>query len=135
MPDTDPKNIRQAVADFQPRRRPRFQNLLVWRDVILELRGKGASCEAVAELLTRHAVKTSRTMVGEFLHTLTQPKANGHRKPRLKPAASPAVQLPASQLAAPVRRPEPALTENPPVKARGPHIAKVELLKPHEQYD
>ena len=135
MPDTDPNNIRQAVADFQPRRRPRFQNLLLWRDVILELRGKGASCEAVAELLTRHGVKTSRTMVGEFLHTLAQPKTNGHRKPRLKPAARPAIQSPAPQLAAPIRRPEPAPIENLPVKTRGPHIAKVELLKPHEQYD
>jgi hypothetical protein len=135
MPDADPKNIRQAVAEFQPHRRPRFQNLLVWNDVIVELRAKGASCEAIAELLTRHGVKTSRTMVNEFLLTLSQSKANRRLKLLLQPVTRPpkpaAVQPPVT----PVRRQESSPVESVPEKPRGPHIAKVELLPPGEQYD
>jgi hypothetical protein len=56
MPGSDANLIREAAAQFQPRRRPRFQNLQPCRDVIVELREKGASCEAIAELLTRYGV-------------------------------------------------------------------------------
>ena len=135
MPATDPKNIRQAVAEFQPHRRPRFQNLLVWNDVILELRAKGASCEAIAELMTRHGVKTSRTMVNEFLLTLSQPKANHRRKPRLQTLKIPPMPAPVQLPIKPIHRQESHPEESVPVKSRGPHIAKVELLPPGEQYD
>lgn len=135
MPDTSPTNIRQAVAEFQPHRRPRFQKLLPLREVILELRGKGASCQAVAELLTRHGVTTSRTMVGEFLRSLNKAKTNGHRRSRLKAVPPQPMPAPLPQVAVPIRRPEPAATDNLPARSRGPHIAKVELLKPDEKYD
>jgi hypothetical protein len=135
MPVTDPKNIRQAVAEFQPHRRPRFQNLLVWNDVIIELRAKGASCEAIAELLTRHGVKTSRTMVNEFLLTLSQPKVNRRRKSLLQPATILRMPAPVQPPVTPVRRQESVSVESVPEKPRGPHIAKVELLPPGEQYD
>lgn len=133
MPDADLKIIRQAVAEFQPRRRPRFQNLVAWQEVILELRGKGASNEAIAALLTRHGVITSRTMVGEFLLALSRPNKNRPSKRFMKTVATPVVSV--QPPVTPVRRPEPVPVENPPVKIRGPHIAKVELLKPEEQYD
>ncbi|MGD0349119.1 MAG: hypothetical protein ABSB84_02225 [Verrucomicrobiota bacterium] len=135
MPGTDPNPIRQAVAQFQPRRRPRFQNLLPWQDVVVELRGKGASCEAIAELLTRHGVKTSRTMVNEFVWTLYQPNGNRRSKPRLKPATASAVPPSTQPLATLTPHPEPLRVQNPPVKSRGPHIAKIELVKPGENYD
>ena len=135
MPATDPKNIRQAVAEFQPHRRPRFQNLLVWNDVIIELRAKGASCEAIAELLTRHGVKTSRTMVNEFLLTLSQPKVNRRRKSLLQPATTPRMPAPVPPPVTPVRRHDSTSVESVPARPRGPHIAKVELLPPGEQYD
>jgi hypothetical protein len=137
MPGSDPNLIREAAAQFEPRRRPRFQNLQPCRDVIVELREKGASCQAIAELLTRYGVKTSRTMVNEFVHTLSQPKGGHRRKSLLNPAIPAAAPLPitlptASNKTLPAA-PEPITTA--PVKTRGPHIAKVELLKPGEQYD
>ena len=133
MPDADLKIIRQAVDEFQPRRRPRFQNLVAWREVILELRGKGASNEAVAALLTRHGVSTSRTMVGEFLLALSQPNKNRPSRRFLKTVTKPVAF--AQPPVTPIRRHELVPVENPPIKIRGPHIAKVELLKPEEQYE
>jgi len=130
MPSPDTNLIRQAVAQFEPRRRPRFQNLQPCRDVIVELREKGASCEAIAELLTRYGVKTSRTMVNEFVRTLSQPKGNRRRK---QPSNSPALQTAPSIPPAPAMRPDANSTVIEPVKPRGPRIAKVELLKPDEQ--
>jgi hypothetical protein len=139
MPGADANLIREAAAQFQPRRRPRFQNLQPCRDVIVELREKGASCEAIAELLTRYGVKTSRTMVNEFVHILCQPKGGIRRKSLLK-RGTPVVMPPPSSAALPsaVIKSTPATPEpiaSAPIKTRGPHIAKVELLKPGEQYD
>jgi len=128
MTATDPNSIRQAAAEFQPSRRPRFQNLQPWREVIIELRGKGASCEAIAGLLTRHGVKTSRTMVNEFVWTLPQPRANRRRKPQLKPVTAPAVSSSIQPPVAPVPSAEPPPTV--PVKSHGPRIAQVRMLKP-----
>jgi len=129
MPVTDPNPIRQAVAEFQPHRRPRFQNLVAWQDVIIELREKGASCEAIAELLTRHGVKTSRTMVNEFVRKLFQPKGKRRRKPRLQSYTLPGAP-PVQPFPTPVRHPETPPPESAPAKSRGPRIAKIELLKP-----
>jgi hypothetical protein len=135
MPATDPQKIRQAVAEFQPHQRPRFQNLSGWKDVILELRRKGASCQSIAELLTRHGVKTSRTMVNEFLSTLSDPKLSRRRRPRLRSVMATTMSAPVQPPVTPVRRQESSPVESVPIKSRGPHIAKVELLPPGEQYD
>jgi hypothetical protein len=128
MTVTDPNSIRQAAAEFQPCRRPRFQNLQPWREVIIELRDKGASCEAIAGLLTRHGVKTSRTMVNEFVWTLPQPKMNRRRKPQLEPITAPAVLPPIQPPVEPMPCPEPP--PSVPVKSHGPRIAQVRMLKP-----
>jgi hypothetical protein len=137
MPGTNPNLIREAAAQFQPRRRPRFENLQACRDVIIELREKRASCEAIAELLTRYGVKTSRTMVNEFVRTLGQSRGGRHRKPHLIPVTPPTTPPTTLQptSANHVAPSAPLLTASAPVKTRGPHIAKVELLKPGEQYD
>ena len=128
MTVTDSNSIRQAAAEFQPCRRPRFQNLQPWREVIIELRDKGASCEAIAGLLTRHGVKTSRTMVNEFVWTLPQPKMNRRRKPQLEPITAPAALSPVQPPVAPMPCPEPP--PSVPVKSHGPRIAQVRMLKP-----
>ena len=138
MPGADANLMREAAAQFQPRRRPRFQNLQPCRDVIVELREKGASCEAIAELLTRYGVKTSRTMVNEFVHILCQPKEDRRRKSLLKRGTPVVTPLPSAALPSAVIKSMPATPEpipSAPVKTRGPHLAKVELLKPGEQYD
>ena len=127
MPGNDPSLMRQAVAQFQPRRRPRFGNLDPCREVINELREKGASCEAIAELLTRYGVKTSRTMVNEFVRAQRGRKG----KPRQVAGANSA-----NASKAPTLPPQsPVATEGTQAKIRGPHIAKVELLKPGEPHD
>ena len=138
MSDPDGKSIREAVEQFQPRRRPRYQNLVPWRDEILALRAKGASCEAVAELLTQHGVQTSRTMVSEYLAAMPEAKSGRRRKTRLSLEPSPTppqaqpVQPSAPSSISPVRRLEAATPENGLPKSRGPHIAQVELLNPNE---
>ena len=141
MPDPDPKSIRQAVEQFQPRRRPRFQNLVPWLDEILALRTKGASCEAIAELLSQHGVQTSRTMVSEYLAALPEARSGRRRKARLpsKPLAPPQARPdsaspapPTASSISPMRRPNAAAAENGPAKSRGPRIAQVELLNPNE---
>ena len=137
MPVTDPNLIRQAAAQFEPRRRPRFQNLQACRDVIIELREKGASCEAIAELLTRYGVRTSRTMVNEFVRTLSHPKGGRRRKLPLNPIRPPVAPQPSapSVISRQVGTLVSESSGSAPMKTRGPHIAKVELLKPGEQYD
>jgi hypothetical protein len=142
MPSPDPKSIRQAVEQFQPRRRLRFQKLVPWSDEILALRAKGASCGAIAELLSQHGVPTSRTMVTEYLAALPEVRPGRRRKIRHPAAASgplpqgrsvsagPAPVTPST--ISPVRRPDALAPENAPAKTRGPRIAQVELLDPND---
>jgi hypothetical protein len=135
MPAPDPNSIRRAIEQFQPRRRPRFQNLLPWRAEVLALRGKGASCEAIADLLNQHGVRTSRTMVNEFLLSLSETKSRRRKRllqpvaPAITPAPDGLSASPPLQPATPVRR---ADSEAAPAKSRGPRIAQVELLNPNE---
>src|SRR2546425_522747 len=94
MPAPDPNSIRRAVEQFQQCRRARFQNLIPWRDDILALRDKGASGEAIADLLTQHGVRTSRTMVNEFLRSLSEAKSQRRRR-HLQPVAQAVTTAPA----------------------------------------
>lgn len=103
----------------------------------MELREKGASCEAIAELLNRYGVKTSRTMVNEFVRILKQSKSTRRKKAHLPSAAplpAPVLHPPApvSPLAAPAKT---ETNTNGAAKPRGPHIARVELMKQGEQHD
>ena len=137
MPAVDPHLIRQAAAQFEPRRRPRFGNLQPCREVIIELREKGASCEAIAELLNRYGVKTSRTMVNEFVRILKQAKSTRRKKGYLSSAApspAPVLHSPATVLL-PIAPAKIETNPNGVAKPRGPHIARVELMKPGEQHD
>ena len=125
MPVPDPNSIRRAVEQFQPRRRARFQSLIRWRDDILALRDKGASCEAIANLLTQHGVRTSRTLVNEFLLSLSETKVRRRKRhlQSLAPAVTttpkpPTAHQPA-QPATPVRCMDP---ETVPAGSRGPLI-------------
>lgn len=137
MPATDPHLIRQAAAQFEPRRRPRFANLQSCREVIIELREKGASCEAIAELLNRYGVKTSRTMVNEFVRILKQAKSTRRKKAQLPPATQSAAPAPhpPTIVSSPTAPAKTDATTNGVAKPRGPHIARVELLKPENQHD
>lgn len=137
MPAVDPHLIRQAAAQFEPCRRPRYGNLQPCREVIIELREKGASCEAIAELLNRYGVKTSRTMVNEFVRILKQAKSPRRKKAHLPSAAlSPAPVLHSSAtVLLPIAPAKIETNANGVAKPRGPHIARVELMKQGEQHD
>jgi hypothetical protein len=138
MPNPDRANIRRAVDQFQPQRRRRFHNLVPWDEEIVALRDKGASCEAIAELLTQHGVKTSRTMVAEYLSA--QGAMKPRRKTKVRPFLDPNRSDHASQPTAealvqpefPARREEADLQEPQTLKSKGPRIARVELIKSTE---
>ncbi len=135
MPVTDPNLIRQAAAQFEPRRRPRYGNLQPCREVIIELREKGASCEAIAELLNRYGVKTSRTMVNEFLQILKPSKSFRRKKAGLSSAAQPLAPHPPAPVPSLISPAKSQTNANGAAKPRGPHIARVEFMKHGEQHD
>lgn len=48
MASFDPASVRQAVAEFTPRRPEKFEELMPAKEVIVELRQKRASYRAIA---------------------------------------------------------------------------------------
>jgi hypothetical protein len=137
MTSFDPASVRQAVAEFTPRRPEKFQDLMPAKDVIIELRQKRASYRAIAELLTQHCLPTSKTAVAMFCHEvlgeIVHPRRRPSRKRPVVPALSPlevAQQQPADT------HPTAGPTGNgngddsQPPRSRGPRIAQVRMLKP-----
>lgn len=122
MSTFDPNTIRQAVAEFTPRRPQKFQDLLPAKDVIAELRQKRASYRAIADLLTKHCLPTSKTAVAVFCHEVLNEVVRPYRRPNRKRTTSPAI--PADPASA--TEPNTAL----PTRTRGPRIAQVRMLTP-----
>ena len=137
MPSFDPASVRQAVAEFTPRRPEKVQDLIPAKDVIAELRQKRASYRAIAELLTQHCLPTSKTAVAVFCHEvlgeIVRPRRRPGRKRPVVPAVSgsdavqqqppdtlPTVELPVNTSSEDSQQPRP----------RGPRIAQVRMLKP-----
>src|SRR5262249_1336136 len=58
----------QAAAEFTARRPRRFHDLTPAKDVITELRRKGASFLSIAELLAQHGLVTSKSAIAGFCH-------------------------------------------------------------------
>jgi hydrogenase maturation factor len=127
MSTFDPATIRQAVAEFMPRRPQKFQDLLPAKDVIAELRQKRASYRAIAELLTKHCLPTSKTAIAVFCHEVLNEIVRPYRRPGRRRAATPTVPtgdavVPAEST--PLADPKGA----PPTRTRGPRIAQVRML-------
>src|SRR5882672_6850368 len=80
----DPNTVRQAVAEFTPRRPEKFQDLIPAKEVIAELRQKRASYRAIAELLTQHCLPTSKTAVAVFCHEVLGEIVRPRRRPGRK---------------------------------------------------
>jgi hypothetical protein len=80
MPTFDPVALRKAVAEFTPARRSKFHDLTIAREFILELRKKGASYPAIAELLTQHGLPTTRSTIAAFCHTQLRERVRRRRK-------------------------------------------------------
>lgn len=122
MSTFDPATIRQAVAEFTPRRPQKFQDLLPAKDVIAELRQKRASYRAIADLLTTHCLPTSKTAVAVFCHEVLNEVVRPYRRPSRKRTTAPAAPADPASAADP--------NTAPPTRTRGPRIAQVRMLTP-----
>lgn len=134
----DPNTIRQAVAEFSPRRPKKFHDLYPAKEVIAELRQKGASYEAVADLLTQHCLPTSKTAIAQFCHRVLGESVRPHRRSMRKRTPVPLMPVNPVRIEPPkpvaesngtatdnAASPEPA-----PAAPRGPRIAQVRMIKP-----
>jgi predicted sugar kinase len=92
--------LRKAIQEYQPDpSRIPFSNLKPFHDSIMKLRGKNASYAAIADLLMRNGIKTSRARVAEYGRIVLE---GGKRRKRRKRAKStPAVSIPAAPQSAP----------------------------------
>ena len=119
MSTFDPATIRQAVAEFTPRRSQKFQELLPAKDVITELRQKRASFRAIAELLTKHCLPTSKTAIAGFCHEVLGERVRPYHRSEGEQIGA----APEGDAVAPAE-PKPVA----PVRTRGPRIAQVRML-------
>jgi hypothetical protein len=126
----DPELASKMVADYAPARPAKFQDLLPARNVIAELRQKGASYRAIADLLSRHNLTTSKTAVTVFCHeVLDDPIRSRKRVSRKKESA---LILQPNEPVFPITTPPASskVEEILPARSRGPRIAQVRMLKP-----
>lgn len=139
MSSFDPATVRQAVADFTPRRPQKFQELSPAREVIVELRQKRASYRAIAELLTQHCLPISKTAVAAFCHEVLGEIVRPKRRPNRKRPPAPVLNNGNGHPPGPSSEPQPVETDtandsNPTdtslARTRGPRIAQVRMLNP-----
>lgn len=136
MASFNPASVRQAVAEFTPRRPEKFQDLLPAKEVIIELRQKRASYRAIAELLTQHCLPTSKTAVAMFCHEVLGEIIRPRRRPGRRRPVIPTAAGPESASEPPTVTPpsiEPTGNgsgEDTQSRSRGPRIAQVRMLKP-----
>src|SRR5437016_9852335 len=84
MSSFDPTTVRKAVEEFTPSRPQKFQDLFPAKDVIAELRQKRASYRAIAQLLTKHCLATSKTAIAAFCHQVLGEIVRPRRRPGRK---------------------------------------------------
>ena len=138
--------FRHAASQYALTAKARTSRLQALKDDIAALRKRGVSYSAISELLAQSGITASPTCVMRFCHRVLnerrrRPSAlsrspsniNGHKTQNAAPSATAHVN--SSAVPDTTLLPLPAPTEITRVKTRGPHIAKVELLKPGEQYD
>jgi hypothetical protein len=136
MTSFDLASVRQAVAEFTPRRPEKFEDLMPAREVIAELRQKRASYRAISELLTQHCLPTSKTAIAVFCHEVLGEIVRPRRRSGRRRPVFPATTTPASALDQSTATPTPSeptassSSEDPPSRSRGPRIAQVRMLKP-----
>jgi len=145
MSTFDSNNIQKAVTEFTPKRPAKFRELLAAKELIAELRRKRASYESIADLLSQHCLPISKSAIAMFCHEILGESVRSRRRPGKKrlPLVIPARmenQPPDSLKLNPSAVPPAPIAmtngnEHPATHLRGPHIAKVELLKPGEHYD
>ena len=142
--------FRHAASQYARTATTRASRLQALKEDIAALRKRGVSYRAISELLTQSGITASDTCVMNFCHRVLKER---RRKPSATRHAAPVVNHHAARKSAPdtaVKTTLPAAPaingtaplpsmpvpgESVPVKSRGPHIAKIELLKPGENYD
>jgi len=130
MSSFDPAAVRQAVAEFTPRRPEKFQDLFPAKEVIAELRQKRASYRAIAEFLTQHCLPTSKTAIAAFCHQILGEIVRPHRRPGRRRSPTPAEPNGRVSALGQSEPPESNSGEPPRPNSRGPRIAQVRMLKP-----
>ena len=140
MSSFDPAAVRKAVAEFTPSRPQKFQDLLPAKDVVVELRQKRASYRAIAELLTKHCLPTSKTAIAVFCHEvlgeIVRPRRRPGRKRPIVPTPlngdgiSTVAPRPTGAGSPDEARAKTSDSETPPARTRGPRIAQVRMLTP-----
>ena len=139
MASFDPATVRQAVAEFTPRRPQKFQELSPAKEVIVELRQKRASYRAIAELLTKHCLPISKTAVAAFCHEVLGEIVRPKRRPNRKRLLAPAPHNGNGHSPPPSSEPPATGTDTTndasgpdaqTVRTRGPRIAQVRMLNP-----
>jgi hypothetical protein len=118
--------LARAIRDYVPRHPTKFQKLLPMKDGIAELRGKGVSYAAVADILRNINVSVASDTVFRFCHEILGEPMTRRRKRRKMPARVPTKrprEKPVVNNATGVRK----QAESQPVRewqpSVGPHIA------------
>ena len=118
--------LAQAIRDYVPRHPTKFQKLLPMKDSIAELRDKGASYAAIADILRNINVPVASDTVFRFCHEILGEPMTRRRKRRKMPARVPTKrprEKPVVNNATGVRK----QAESQPVRewqpSVGPHIA------------
>jgi hypothetical protein len=140
MTSFDLNRFHAVVEQFAPPPRHRFHALLPAKDMIAELRRKGASYETIAELLTQHSLPTCRSAIARFCHAVLD------EKPRPKRRASARRLVPPTPVSSPELAPPPApvspnlgselrssssdISSTP--RSKGPRIANIRLAEPNK---
>jgi hypothetical protein len=138
--------FRHAASQYALTAKARASRLQALKDDIAALRKRGVSYNAISELLAQSGITASATCVMNFCHRVLNERRrrpstpsrspsniNGRKTQNAAPDAT--VNINSSAVPDTMLLPLPAPTEAARVKTRGPHIAKVEFLKPGEQYD
>src|SRR5580698_119496 len=84
--------LAQVIRDYTPRHPTKFQKLLPMKDSIAELRGKGASYAAIAEILRNFNVPAASDTVFRFCHEVLGEPMTRRRKRRKIPVRVPVEQ-------------------------------------------
>jgi hypothetical protein len=138
--------FRHAASQYARTAKSRASRLQALKEDIAVLRKRGVSYRAISELLMQSDITASDTCVMNFCHRILMERRH---KPFVARRAKSGANHDVGQKAASNGKGKTALpatlakivdalsmpTEGAPVKIRGPHIAKVELLPPGEQYD
>ena len=84
--------LAQAIRDYVPRHPTKFQKLLPMKGSIAELRSKGASYAAIADILRNNNVSVASDTVFRFCHEVLGEPMTRRRKRRKVPLRVPAEQ-------------------------------------------